>query len=263
MYDFLIIVRTDCITEWMKDTGELKEEILSFEDLSNYRGERKIEVLDIWCTYFFPSVVGSWHFKSMATKYRLSDYFSVSDEAFAVTVIENFYDRWKKEGSYKAENEDYDVDDLPSAKWTDTVGSVGKKSRGGWSNEGLERFNTYMTNIKNLRNTENSVKLEEAYKEKMQDEEGMEKRRAGATRFKRVLDEVVTFDDFSPVQEVKKRSGDGDGKRAHTEKKIVRKLENMYSGKENHHYDDEEEDENEQSDDGEDDEADNSSDDNN
>jgi hypothetical protein len=46
-----------------------------------------LDFLDIWCVYFFRAVVGTWYFKKNATQARLSNFVTVSDEAFALTVI--------------------------------------------------------------------------------------------------------------------------------------------------------------------------------
>jgi hypothetical protein len=190
--------------EWLKDLHDAEESIPSFEKLSNYRGEREIDMLRIWGTYFFPSVIGTWKFKSCAIKARLSKFFTVSDEAFAVTVLENFYDRWTEEGKAKAEGKEVDWMDLPPAKWTDSMCAAGKRKQGGWSNEGLERFNEHTTNIKALRETENSMKLEEKYMELMDDEDGENKRGDGGG-YKRESEEVVTYDDLSPLRMISKK----------------------------------------------------------
>jgi hypothetical protein len=77
---------------------ENEEEIPRFNKLSNYRGSRTIELLDVWCTHFFLTVTGTYNFKRNASTTRLSNFVTVSDEAFALTVLENFYDHWIDEG---------------------------------------------------------------------------------------------------------------------------------------------------------------------
>jgi hypothetical protein len=82
------------VTEWIAEILENEEEIPMFNELSNYRGSRKIELLDVWCTHFFPTVTGTYNLKKNASTTHLSNFVTVSDEAFALTVLENFYDRW-------------------------------------------------------------------------------------------------------------------------------------------------------------------------
>jgi hypothetical protein len=68
---------------------------------------------------FFLAVLGPWNFKRKAAKTHLLNFLTVSDEAFALTVLENFYyDRWIEEGKKKDEGESIAADKLPFAKWT-------------------------------------------------------------------------------------------------------------------------------------------------
>jgi hypothetical protein len=208
--------------EWVKDLHESGNEIPSFDEIKNYRGERGIDLLVIWCTYFFPSVSGTCSFKACADVSRLSKFFSTSDEAFAVTVVENFYERWKVEGKMKAEGKETDGIRMPTPKWTESMGSVGVRNKGGWSNEGLKQFNENTTDIVALRETQNSVKLEIDYLKKMKGESGKNKRGNG-DGYKRKSEEVVTIDDFSPVQDIGKKKP-MDGKKARREKDDLRAL---------------------------------------
>lgn len=191
----------------MKDIEDRQEEVPTLEELSNYRGGKYLDMMEVWCTYFFPCVVGSYTFKKCAATIRLSHFLTTSDEAFAVLVLENFYERWKKEFELTLEGKKVaEGNKLPAAKWTEVNNSGGK---GGWSNEGLLRFNTHMTNMNVLRETEFSVKLEEAYRTKVETEDVLKKFGGGKSLYKRESDEVVTFDDLSPVIRKKKQK---DGK---------------------------------------------------
>jgi hypothetical protein len=80
-------------SEWVKFLYTSGDDVPLFETLSNYRGARDIYILEVWCTYFFPAVVlgTTWHFKGKAPLLCLSKFITVSDEAFAVMVVENFY----------------------------------------------------------------------------------------------------------------------------------------------------------------------------
>jgi hypothetical protein len=77
------------LTEWIARVLNEEDIIPTYDELSNYRGARDLDFLDIWCTYFFPAVVGTWYFKKNATQTHLSSFVMVSDEAFALTVIKN------------------------------------------------------------------------------------------------------------------------------------------------------------------------------
>jgi hypothetical protein len=97
--------------------------------------------------YFFPLVSGTCNFKACADVSCLPKIFSTSDEAFAVTVVENFYERWKVEGKMKAKGQDTNGVRMLTPKWTESVGAVGMQNKGGWSNKGLKQFNENMTDI--------------------------------------------------------------------------------------------------------------------
>jgi hypothetical protein len=137
-----------------------------------------------------------------------------------VTVVENFYERWKVEGKMKAEGKETDGVRMPTPKWTESMGSVGMRNKGGWSNEGLKQFNENTTDIVALRETQNSVKLEIDYLQKMKGESGKNKQRDGEG-YKRKSEEVVTINDFSPLQEISNKKPK-DGKKARKEKDGLR-----------------------------------------
>jgi hypothetical protein len=132
----------------------------------------------------------------------------------------NFYERWKVEGKMKAEGKETDGIKLPTPKWTESMGSVGVRNKGGWLNEGLKRFNENTTDIVALRETQNSVKLEIDYLQKMKEESGKNKRGDGEG-YKRKSKEVVTIDDFSPLQQISNKKPK-DGKKARREKDGLR-----------------------------------------
>jgi hypothetical protein len=132
--------------------------------------------------------------------------------------------------------------------------AAGKRKQGGWSNEGLTRFNVHSANIKALRETENSVKLEDAYLEMMEDEDGTTKCSDGGG-YKRESDEVVTVDDLSPVRVIPKKKKRHDDQTCHTgkSKKHRVSLESKFEEEEQDFDEEEEEEEIElEEDDGED-----------
>jgi hypothetical protein len=200
--------------EWVKDLHESGNKIPFFEEIKNYRGERGINLLVIWCTYFFPSISGTCNFKACA-------------EAFAVTVVENFYERWKVEGKMKAEGKETDGIRMLTPKWTESMGKVGMQNKGRWSNVGLKRFHENTTDIVALRETQNSVKLEIDYLQKMKGELGKNKRGDGEG-YKRKSEEVVMIDNFSPLQEISKKTKDGKKARKKEKDGLRAALEQRY-----------------------------------
>lgn len=170
---------------------------LVFLMLSNYRGARDMGLLTLWCTYFFPAVVGTWHFKKNVCKLLLSEILTVSDEAFVLTVVENYYDHWIAEGKLRAEGRD--IKDLPKPKWTDSgtggTGNVGTTCSS-WKEEGLKKLNQNMVDINNLRKTTETKRLEEAFKTHVARKLGGS---AGENEsgYKRKIEEIIVYDDFS------------------------------------------------------------------
>jgi len=185
------------VTEWIAEMMENEEDIPTFDELSNYRGSRKMELLDVWCTHFFPAVAGTHNFRRNAAKTRLSNFVTVSDEAFALTVLENFYERWIEEGKSKVDGKQLDADKLPSAKWTQ---GNSQSNKCGWSGEGIRKFNANKTAVEMHRQLDDSVKLEDAYLIKERAAESANQGRM-ANKFKRKNEEVVSKDDFSPLPE--------------------------------------------------------------
>jgi hypothetical protein len=180
--------------------NEEERDVPTFDKLSNYRGARKVDLLAVWCTYFFPAVVGTWAFKRNAAKIRLSCFVTVSDKAFALTVLENFYDRWSVEGKMKVDGEKINTDNLPVAKWTDANGAVGKNNKCGWSNDGIIQFNVHKTAVEMHQKMGESIRLEEAYYMVWAKQEASAMQGRG-DRSRRKNDEVVSKDDLSPLPE--------------------------------------------------------------
>jgi hypothetical protein len=94
--------------------------------------------------------------EEMQRKLCLSNFVTVSDEAFALTVLENFYERWIEEGKSKVDGKPLDADKLPSAKWTQGNSRSNKR---GWSSDGIQKFNANKTAVEMHQQLDDSVKL--------------------------------------------------------------------------------------------------------
>ena len=111
----------------------------------------------IFCDVFLSNVVGRNDYKSKVAHTKISDLASCGDEAFAILCVENSIHRWKDEAN--------DKDKRNKANWRTTkyTANPSESSKyGGWSIEGIHRFNSLSRDvIPKLR--EQSVKLEEDY----------------------------------------------------------------------------------------------------
>ena len=100
--------------------------------------------------------------KNCLANQPLQEWCPAAAEALLFLMIENSYEMWMEE----AENDEND-DKTPTkmAKWTERRGS-GRRF-GGWSNEGIKRFNELYSEIKRRRrNKETGKNLEEKLMEK-------------------------------------------------------------------------------------------------
>ena len=119
--------------------------------------------------YFLPSVVGKVKYSQRKAAAKLSDFVTVSDEAFALLCIANTYD--KVVFKYFKEQPDvlnWDHGNMPSppnvikSKYTDKRADKASPKLQGWSIEGLTVFDRWCHDIATSRLTKNSDDLENA-----------------------------------------------------------------------------------------------------
>ena len=82
----------------------------------------------------------------------LSNVFSVSDEAFALMIVENYEKRWKLQLSH-TDKKLWKTDPCYQAKYTSSSKGVHKNA---WSDDGIKRFFDWCRTIKDLRSKEKS-----------------------------------------------------------------------------------------------------------
>ena len=99
----------------------------------------------IFCDTLLLQVVGRNIWKAMGTEAYISKIATVSDEAFAILLLENNYDVWKEDvvGTSNG-GVSGNVVPRPFAKTTSkyTLNGAGTKKNQGWTNEGVNWFNT-------------------------------------------------------------------------------------------------------------------------
>lgn len=101
----------------------------------------------IFCDCFLSKVIGSSKWKEECISKTVSEIATISDEAFTLLLLENHWDEWsnknvedyKKEAPYDAKNNKTVKRKPTKGKYTSE--GIGAKLYGGWSNEGLLRFN--------------------------------------------------------------------------------------------------------------------------
>jgi hypothetical protein len=102
-------------------------------------GRQECPVYLFFCQHFMKCVTSSTRWQSNYTTAPMCTFTTCSDEAFAVAVYENNYDRWMdmyKKGNTK-------TSDVP-AKWTNSGQSIKNgqsKKYCGWSQAGIDQYN--------------------------------------------------------------------------------------------------------------------------
>lgn len=101
-----------------------------------------------FCRYFMEPVIGSIKWKRSKARLSLRKFATPSDEAFAMLVYENNYDKWYNEYDEADKN-----NRTERARWTDSGNKLktgySNKKFCGWSREGLEQMNhNYKTTVK-------------------------------------------------------------------------------------------------------------------
>jgi hypothetical protein len=106
------------------------------EQMQNAR--KDFNNFDTFCSSFLSNVIGKQAYNKKVLQATISEIASVSDEAFVVFCLANLMRRWEHEAKD------------PTAKRIDAVytASQAEASKyGGWSNEGMRRFNTLQRKV--------------------------------------------------------------------------------------------------------------------
>ena len=127
-----------------------------------------VEDFFIFCECFLSKVVGVGAWRELCTKQKISDFATVSDEAFAYLLVENYWDGW----STRRSDEPFMESDLIHGSkkkkrkitWGKyTAAALGARRYGGWNKAGLERFNALCQEVKDDR-IKNGAAVDELFK---------------------------------------------------------------------------------------------------
>ena len=117
----------------------------------------------VFCEKFLRCIVGIKIFRSSCKKHKLSTYVSLSDEAFALLLLENSEHRWNSEIELKKNGNEVVEEFLLPTKYTGAGKS--KQQKGftkkfkGWTFEGIAKYNHLRDLIRKDRN-ENGVEFD-------------------------------------------------------------------------------------------------------
>ena len=115
--------------------------------------------------YLLSAVVGKHVCESCKHKALVSTYTTISDEAFALIVVENNWERWvdmHEQNNFKSSNIMPKFTNAGKTQYSSN-GSSNQKYKG-WSAAGLKQFNEIFLMVKQNRNMKHALKWEEAFK---------------------------------------------------------------------------------------------------
>jgi len=123
----------------------------------------------LFCENFLSKVVGITSWRDNCTKSTVSEMATVSDEAFAYLLVENYWSKWSAVDleTYQKEST-FENGSVKKKKRTATFGkytqnAYGAKRFGGWTREGLIRFNVLYAEVKADRE-KNGIVVEQNFK---------------------------------------------------------------------------------------------------
>ena len=112
----------------------------------------------LFCDCFLSRVVGYTAWKDGCTKSKVSELASITDEAFAYLLVENYWEVWSNIDLDAYKNEEAQFDERTSKRkkrksaWgKDTRNAFGARRYSRWTNEGLLRFNALHQEVKSDR----------------------------------------------------------------------------------------------------------------
>jgi len=110
------------------------------------------QTMEIFCNHFLACVVGKHDWKRQTKKELISQVATISDEAFALLVLENIWDEWKnmnvveffsrRKGMEKGTKRKK----IGGGRWTSDAKGCGKYC--GWNVDGMKRFSELCQQVK-------------------------------------------------------------------------------------------------------------------
>jgi hypothetical protein len=145
-------------------------------------------------SYFLPCTVGKVEYNLRAPNVRVSEFVTVSDEAYTMIVIENSYKRWLAEAN---DPDKVNRENWPNALWT--ADPQGACLFNGWKREGITKYGKLMFAIRDRRELKDQAKLEIGLCKQLRIiAAGKRKRRTSARPPQEYFEECPDFDDPVP-----------------------------------------------------------------
>jgi superfamily I DNA/RNA helicase len=179
-------------------------------------GQGETDAYTVFCDNILSQVVGRNVWKRDSPKTDVSELATVSDEAFAILLLENSYDLWsqmaRQKEAEKAKKEF--TEQAKIAKYT--LNGAGIKKNKGWRKEGLERFNQIVKDVLKDRETGGREGFEEEYREgkkQMEEEKNGKKKKKKSSE----QEKEVEFEVYMDIHQPKKKKKDSEATNAESE----------------------------------------------
>jgi len=159
-----------------------KKNLPSLDELMLKR--QKEDTFMVFADTFLSRVVGMSIWRKNCAKLPISEMATISDEAFTLLLLENYWEGWstKNLDEYKSEvtiDETTNQKKKRKATWGKfTSGAWGSRRFGGWSKEGLIRFNQLYSQVEEDRKKDNAAEVEEQYRLRCVNSKSKKRKRA-------------------------------------------------------------------------------------
>jgi len=159
-----------------------KKNLPSLDELMLKR--QKEDTFIVFAATFLSRVVGMSIWRKNCAKLPISEMATVSDEAFTLLLLENYWEGWstKNLDEYKSEvtiDETTNQKKKRKATWGKfTSGAWGSRRFGGWSKEGLVQFNQLYSQVEEDRKKDNAAEVEEQYRLRCVNSKSKKRKRA-------------------------------------------------------------------------------------
>ena len=119
--------------------GKLKE-------LADYQQLRSnAEAYEHFCDEFLPCIVGKTQWSKEIYDKEISKIASVTDEAWALLLLENSWDLWNQIAKHEISGEPLPKEDCKKTKWT--LGAISAGKYEGWGQESIPKYNDWVRKV--------------------------------------------------------------------------------------------------------------------
>jgi hypothetical protein len=172
-----------------------------------------LDAYEAFCVLLLKHAIGKVSWRASCRSERISEIFTLSDEAFAFLVLDNNINSWRKyflsdvdmdtqSASYGQGGKGKKSEMAVETKYTKKGGGNKDKAYGCWTNEGIRTYNALLQEVKNLREIPDSKSTEDILMDRWrQDErEYFEKKGKTPPRYDMIIED--TEEDLGPVRRI-------------------------------------------------------------